>query len=496
MFIGLVPHMHRYLQSDAMHLASLWRGADSSESGWENALVYGVISTVFGALLGAQEGKAQASGGVLARLFSKVRAPVAVALVVYGLLVGAFAVAFHLHALCHVLWGHGTLSALGPAIGVLLLGLLLGWFTNINYMGVHRMYRDRLMELFTPNHRAIREKRWTLASEADAVGIHQVCGLGAGQPMRPYHLVNTNIVLVDSERSKFRGRGGDSFTLSPLYCGSEATGWKRSDRYMNAENGRGMSIASAMAISGAALNPNTGVGGQGATRSRLVSLILSMLNLRLGYWAPNPRYDRSAVPNFILPGLSAGLSAGALNEKARIVELTDGGHYENLGVYELLRRRLSLIVVCDAGADPAFDFADLANLVERARADFGAKIYFPEERGLGALVPQDDGGDGLEKRLCVAPSGFAVGRIRYLGDPREKPSGRIIVLKTTLIKNLPPDVIGYKLANPSFPDQSTGDQFFNETQFEAYRELGYRIGEQWLDHEEGRLMSDAGAETS
>jgi Patatin-like phospholipase len=486
---GLVPQMHAYLQTEAATLTTLWRGSDATDIGWENALVYGVLSTVAGALLGAQEGKAQASGTVY-QIVSKVRAPLAVIFVCYGLLIGAYAVAFRIHTLSRGLWGPDVASTLGPAAAVLLMGLILGWFTNINYMGVHRMYRDRLMELFTPNHKAIRERRWTLASEADSTGIHDLCGLKENRPRRPYHLVNTNVVLVDSLRSKFRGRGGDSFLLSPLYCGSEATGWKRSDRYMNAENGRGMSIASAMAVSGAALNPHTGVGGAGPTRSRLVSLILSLLNLRLGYWAPNPSHEQSVVPNFILPGLKAALSGKALHEATKIIELTDGGHYENLGVYELLRRRLSLIVVCDAGADPAFEFADLANLVERARADFGAKIYFPEEHGLGGLVPRAQAGNSLEDRLCIAERGFAVGRIRYHGDSKEHPSGRIVFLKTTLIKDLPPDVVGYKLAHPLFPDESTGDQFFDETQFEAYRELGYRIGEQWLEHEAGRPMSD------
>ncbi len=310
---GLVPQMHLYLQTEAATLTTLWRGAEDAHVGWENALVYGALSTIAGALLGAQEGKAQASGTVY-RIVSKVRAPVAVMFVCYGLLVGAYAVAFRVHTLSHGIWGPGASSALGPAVAILLVGVMLGWFTNINYMGVHRMYRDRLMELFTPNHQAVRESRWTLASEADATGVHHLCGLKDDKPRRPYHIVNTNLVLVDSVRSKFRGRAGDSFLISPLYCGSEATGWKRSDRYMNAENGRGMSIASAMAISGAALNPHTGVGGVGPTRSRLVSLILSLLNLRLGYWAPNPRYERSAVPNFILPGLQAALSGKALHE--------------------------------------------------------------------------------------------------------------------------------------------------------------------------------------
>ena len=54
--------------------------------------------------------------------------------------------------------------------------------------------------------------------------------------------------------------------------------------------------------------------------------------------------------------------------------LSDGGHFENTGCYELIRRRVSFIVFSDAGQDPGYQFADFANLVRKARTDFGAEI--------------------------------------------------------------------------------------------------------------------------
>ena len=113
-----------------------------------------------------------------------------------------------------------------------------------------------------------------------------------------------NVVLDDSEKAKYSGRGGDSFILSPLFCGSHATGWHPTDRYMRNGMFRGMTLPTAMAISGAAVNPDTGASGQGITRNRLVSFLMTFLNIRLGYWAPNPKHATWPIaPNFLYPGI-------------------------------------------------------------------------------------------------------------------------------------------------------------------------------------------------
>jgi len=84
-------------------------------------------------------------------------------------------------------------------------------------------------------------------------------------------------------------RGGDNFIMSPAYCGSNATGWRKTKEYMGGE----VTIASAMAISGAAVNPDAGCGGEGVTRQPFLSILMGMLNLRLGYWVPNPNPHES-----------------------------------------------------------------------------------------------------------------------------------------------------------------------------------------------------------
>ena len=40
--------------------------------------------------------------------------------------------------------------------------------------------------------------------------------------------------------------------------------------------------------------------------------------------------------------------------------------------------------------------------------------------------------------------------------------------------------VGARTFEPSFPQQSTLDQWFDEAQFESYRKLGYLIGRQLL----------------
>jgi len=201
------------------------------------------------------------------------------------------------------------------------------------------------------------------------------------------------MVLVASQHPRYRPRGGDNFIFSPLFCGGRATGWAPTDR--SRENG--FTLATAMAISGAAVNPNAGPGGMGITRQPVLSVLMGLLNLRLGYWARNPKIalqtgnakpgTRWMRPNLLHPGLFESFGRFNLNEYERHLLLTDGGHFENLGFYELVRRRLKLIVVCDATADPEFKFGDLANAIQKVRADFGALIDISAEQ-LATLVPQ------------------------------------------------------------------------------------------------------------
>jgi len=345
----------------------------------------------------------------------------------------------------------------------LLLMPLLAIVTNINHLSIHRYYRDRLMETFMPNVQDVLDglyERTHWSKTANMTPLHEM-------KKGPYHIINTNVVLVSSNHPKFRVRGGDNFILSPAYCGSNATGWRQTNTYMQGA----MTLASAMAISGAALNPSAGCGGEGLTRSTFLSVLMGLLNFRLGYWTPNPKNPTMATfgrrtPNFLLPGLWEVLWRNRLNENGVFVQLSDGGHFENLALYELVRRKLRYIIVCDGGADPKFTFSDLANAMEKVRTDFGALIMI-DNGDLQALTPQP-GKDGDSVRC--ARQGHLVAKIKYADNS----DGTLIFLTTTFFEGLSADLYGYKKEHPSFPDESTGDQFFDEKQFEAYRELGFQ----------------------
>ncbi len=375
--------------------------------------------------------------------------------------------------------------------GLFAVALFFGACVNLNYVGFHRMYRDRLMETFLPDIATVEGEEWSPAKKADWALLEDMCE--KDRP-RPYHLINANAVLGGSSNPKLSGRGGDAFLLSPLFCGSDATGWCPTASYMKGVRSRGLTLATAMAISGAAVSPDAGVAGGGATRNRLVSALMSLLNLRLGYWAPNPNPRRRRFwplpPTFLVPGVTGGIFGRGLDEDAVMITLTDGGHFENLGLYELIRRKVRVIVVCDAAADPRFRFGDLANAVERVRVDFGTTIRFQKDLDLQGLTPGSAAG-GLADKLEFAERGFAVATIYY----SDCTTGQLIYLKSTLTAELPADIYGYKSAHPSFPDQSTADQFFDEAQFEAYRELGYQLAMKMMDSEAGGGLLPLGEKT-
>lgn len=360
----------------------------------------------------------------------------------------------------------------------------LAYILPINNISIHRYYRDRLMETFMPDaEKVLSGKDAREAIKANETGIHDL-GLGDNKQV-PYHLVNTNIILVESAIAKFRGRGGDNFILSPLYSGSNATGWRNTAEYCAGK----ITLPSAVAISGAAANPDSGVAGRGLTTNVIISVLMSIFNLRLGYWGSNPnpkcQPNQSKVPSYLKPGFWELLKRHKMNETAEFIQFSDGGHFENLALYELFRRRVRLIIVCDAGADANYEFADLANAIEKARVDFGVKVDINKE-DLEVLVPATDPGQS-DMDYPVAKQSYLLADVIYSDDQEGVKPARLIYIKTTLSKNVGADIHGYKRVNSTFPDQTTADQFFDEVQFEAYRELGWQIAQDMLKDEEVKM---------
>ncbi len=369
-------------------------------------------------------------------------------------------------------------------IVMITVSLIFGWFVNLNYISIHRYYRDRLMETFMPDVSSALDNETGAAQGANTAYLTDFAYQQDIPPRGPYHIINTNVILVNSKKRIYKTRGGDNFILSPLYCGSNATGWCRTTDFAEGK----MTLATAVAISGAAANPNTGVGGVGLTRNRLVSFVMALLNLKLGYWAehpdPNNYLGVKHQSNHFHPGLyhfGNLIGWGGFMEDRAFLQLSDGGHFENTGVYELVRRRTKLIIVCDGGADAEFSFSDFQTTVRRIEDDFGARVKVLDDASPDQVVPcspvTEENSGVYPRDAKFAQQGHMMGHIIY-ADGSE---GWIIYLKTTLIKDVTFKVKGYAAQNKDFPDQSTADQFFDEVQFEAYRELGYRLTIKMLD---------------
>jgi hypothetical protein len=169
--------------------------------------------------------------------------------------------------------------------------------------------------------------------------------------------------------------------------------------------------------------------------------------------------------------LTAGLLGFGHRRTSRFVELSDGGNFDNLGLYELARRKLSTIVVVDGESDSAIALPAFISAVKRIEEDFGATVSFVVDRGPERFVPVVVG-ESYPSGARYAESAFVVCQIRYADGSK----GTIIYVKATLVRGLSFATRGYRAEHADFPHESTVDQFFKPDQFEAYRDLGFRSG--------------------
>jgi hypothetical protein len=194
-----------------------------------------------------------------------------------------------------------------------------------------------------------------------------------------------------------------------------------------------------------------------------VAFLMTVFNVRLGQWLGNPRHKRTwrrATPAWGLTYLFNELFAGTTDEAA-YVYLSDGGHFDNMGLYELIKRRCGLIIVCDAEQDENYQHAGLANAIRKCGIDTGIHI----DLDVSALTPKKEGD--------FSQSHCAIGTIHYECADVNAPTGTIIYFKASLTGDEPVDIQNYKKTHNAFPHDSTIDQWFSESQFESYRKLGY-----------------------
>ncbi|MFC6671989.1 hypothetical protein [Marinobacterium aestuariivivens] len=451
-----------------------------------------MVSCVAGILLSVRQFRlnteASDTGTDRAGLAGRLLAVLATLVFTFFIFLIAYIVAEYVHEL------YRTTNDATWLVLFVLLTLLIPLFVNINQVSPHKMYRDRLMETFLKAPEVTASA--PLCRRGKAANDTALAEIARSGHWSPYHLINCNVILNNALTPRYRGRLGDSFLLSPLYCGSQATHYIDTETFANGN----LTLATAMSISGAAENPHSGVAGAGGVTSPLLSFLATFLGLRLGYWAFNPSHPLFSLqhlirPNYLLPGFRSLFDYGH-RERSLMIELSDGGHFDNTGLYELIRRRTSVIVLSDGSADPDATFDDFGNAVERIRVDFGVSIRFPHDAfDMSGVQPGSQAAASessvrlYDEKYQLAERGYAIGDVLYpdAGDQRAF-VGRLVYIKSALTRHLPGDLYAYKLANPSYPNQPTSDQFFDERQFEAYRELGYQLTRQLLSNEEAMAL--------
>ncbi len=341
--------------------------------------------------------------------------------------------------------------------------LVLGLFLKTDEFGLHAFYRDRITRAYqgasNPESPAAANNRGTEPRETDKLRLSDLSS-------RPLHLVCCAANDLSGDKVETLGRGARSAVLSKygIAIGRHAAGWRPWSRADN--------LGSAITASAAAFNSN--MGQISARLGPVVSFLMTTLNLRLGLWVRHPAAQMAgprAWPGLLYYREMAGLTSASgrivgddVPVMLRDLHLSDGGHFENLALYELVRRHCRYIIVSDCGADPTVAFDDLGNAIRRVREDFGVDITLD----VSSLRP----GDGGRSRQHVA-----VGTINYAPDDR----GILLYVKPSLTGDEPPDVLQYRTRNTAFPHEGTGDQFYDEAQWESYRRLGLHAAQSTFD---------------
>lgn len=352
-------------------------------------------------------------------------------------------------------------------LGIALPIFLFVWyFIDVNANSLHQYYRDRLVDAFLLDP----TKKWDEKNKNVNVAANDFPLTEISNVDTPYHLINTTLNVPGSPRANRRGRNGDFFLLSRNFVGSEVTGYVETAAVKDLWGG---DIGTAMAISGAAAAPNMGIASL-----RPLAFTLALLNVRLGRWFPNPQKlsKFGKRRNWPRPRYFLAEAFFRTRETFNYVFLSDGGHIDNLGVYELLRRRAAVIIVVDGEADGEMDFPSLVQLQRLARIDLGVRIRLPwGEIKRHTRTASDE--IAAEKGRTQNPGPHAaIGIIEYPGEtPDQSELGVLIYLKASLTGDENDYVTDYKKRNPDFPHETTLNQFFSEEQFEVYRALGFHI---------------------
>jgi hypothetical protein len=370
---------------------------------------------------------------------------------------------------------YGPLCTLLVVIVCSCMAAIIAWRVDINEFSMNLFYRNRLVRCYlgASNRRRMPNPFSGFDPDDDMLLKDLKSETGYDGPLP---LINTTLNLVAGSELALQERKAESFVMSPLNCGYDVWLEKNEHRgetedpsfdrygyrpteYFGYRDG-GFRLGTAASISGAAASPNMGYHSSPAA-----AFLMTVFNVRLGWWVGNPRHStkwQRSGPRIGLGYLFAEL-AGQTNDSRDYVYLSDGGHFENLGIYELVKRRCKFILASDADEDSGLKFSDLAGAIQKCRSDFGVDIK------INAAHFTLAGTSSFSKWHC------AIGEILYDQVDSGQTNGILVYLKTSMTSDESMDLLNYKLLHDTFPHQTTADQWFNESQFECYRALGLHV---------------------
>lgn len=341
---------------------------------------------------------------------------------------------------------------------------------DLTTWSLHPLYRRRLASAFALKRVARPADMAPIAAEEAGIAVERdynrlvklsttaIDRDAEGNCLWPTLLVCAAANVSDTAATP-AGRAVSSFTFSPTSIGGPLVGAVNTAELEQSCDGHRLAsftLPAAVAISGAAISPS-----MGKMTRRPLRLLMGLANIRLGVWVPNPRRletfkGRNAVyprprPYYLLREL---LGLNQLN--LPFLYVTDGGHYENLGAMELLRRGCTEVYCFDASKDELDAVGDMISL---ARSELGVEV----EITLDDLRPNDK---GISEKECVE------GTILYPDGTK----GRIFYARPAITEDAVADVAVYHRQDKRFPRDPTGDQLYTGQRFEAYRALGLSAG--------------------
>jgi hypothetical protein len=355
---------------------------------------------------------------------------------------------------------------------LLLLGYFFGRLINTNKFSLHYLWRNRIIRAYLGASNPNRQPNlFTGFDGDDNIRMHEMKPV---KEKKMLHVLNFALNLVGGEKLAWQERKAESFTASPLHCGNYRLGYRCAESYGgrvkpgDKDKRRGISLGTSIAISGAFVSPNMGY----MQTSPVIRFLMTLFNVRFGWWLGNPgragdgasdlirTYDLNSPRLSVKPIVKEAL--GMTNDKSDYIYLSDGGHFENFGLYEMVLRRCRLIVIGDATSDADYAFESLGQSLRKIRIDFGIPVEFKKF----SIVKPSSNGQGAYA---------AIGTINYSCIDGSGVDGTLILIKPTLLGDEMRDVLNYASENESFPQEFIGDQWFSESQFESYRALGSHI---------------------